>query len=454
MILFCKVFPRGIQITLNSAYRANSEFGIIVLLALRVVQSEPPHNCNVWPPRRNVCITMANERRFPRKAAEPILSIQMEPNNDAIVLDVSDGGMGFRAVNPVTRTGTICFSFSENGQRIESSGDLVWTDSAKKSGGLSFASLPRANRERIRNWVEQAATANTTHAPSQTGNHAPKGLQPPAEKPQQTNYATPPPLHGPGIPLPQAELPGFALFEDDAQRAQAIWNREMSAPNSGTRFFGGFLSGAIVSAVLIALLLLLDGNQTNTVLNQWRSAIGTSPAQQATASAPPASVSPAAAPTGSEISSNLIPAEPPPSSRLEAPRDSDSLPDSTEESSANTAPAKTQPESPSTMSHTIPSPTTSLPRTADPGGEDLLLAQPYLKNKSGPAGSAVAVRLLWSAVEKGNVQAEITLAHMYSRGDGVTKSCDQARVLLRAAAEKGSNEASQELATVVRIGCR
>jgi hypothetical protein len=249
--------------------------------------------------------------------------------------------------------------------------------------------------------------------------------------------------------LPQAELPGFALFEDDAQRAQAIWNREMSAANSGTKFFSGFLSGAIASAILIAFLLLLDGNQTNNVLNQWRSAIGTSPAQQATASPLPV-----AAPPASEFSSNLIPAEPPPSSSLESPRPSDSLPPATGYSATDAAPAKAESESHSATSRPVPPPAASLPRNTDPGGEDLLLAQPYLKNKSGPAGSAVAVRLLWSAVEKGNVQAEITLADLYSRGDGVTKNCDQARVLLRAAAEKGSNEASQELATVIRTGCR
>jgi hypothetical protein len=392
---------------------------------------------------------MANERRFPRKVAEPILSIQMEPNNDAVVLDVSDGGLGFRALKPVTRTGTICFSFSENGQRIESSGELVWTDSTKKSGGLSFACQPRANRERIRKWVEQAAKASTARAPSQPVNPVPKGLQPPAEKRQQMNYATSPPFHAPGISLPQAELPGFALFEDNAQRAQAIWDRELSAPNSGTKFFSGFLSGAIVSAILIAFLLVLDGNQTNDVLNQWRAAIGTSPAPQATVSVPSV-----ATPPRSDAPSNLVPAEPPPSSSLEPLRASESLPASTEDSSTSSAPAKAQPESPSAASRAIPSPTTSLPKTADPGGEDLLLAQPYLNNKSGPGGSAVAVRLLWAAVEKGNVQAEITLADLYSRGDGVKKSCDQARVLLRAAAEKGSDEASQELATVIRTGCR
>jgi TPR repeat protein len=72
----------------------------------------------------------------------------------------------------------------------------------------------------------------------------------------------------------------------------------------------------------------------------------------------------------------------------------------------------------------------------------------------GHTGSATATRYLWAAVEKGNVQAEITLADMYARGEGVTKNCNQAQVLLRAASKKGSNEASQELAQLIRTGCR
>jgi len=93
------------------------------------------------------------------------------------------------------------------------------------------------------------------------------------------------------------------------------------------------------------------------------------------------------------------------------------------------------------------------PKGADAGDSDLALAQRYLNDKTGP-GNAAAARSLWAAVEKGNVNAEIMLADLYARGDGVAKSCNQARVLLQAAARKGSSEASQELARIIRSGCR
>jgi TPR repeat protein len=79
----------------------------------------------------------------------------------------------------------------------------------------------------------------------------------------------------------------------------------------------------------------------------------------------------------------------------------------------------------------------------------------YLNDKTDGADGAIAVHLLWVDVEKGNVAAEVTLGQLYARGrDGFAKNCDQARVLFRAAAEKGSSEASQELSQIIGRGCR
>ena len=60
---------------------------------------------------------------------------------------------------------------------------------------------------------------------------------------------------------------------------------------------------------------------------------------------------------------------------------------------------------------------------------------------------------LWSQVGQGNTSAEVTLAKLYLIGGGVTKNCDQARVLLRAAAKKGNPEASSKLSQITRQGC-
>jgi len=63
------------------------------------------------------------------------------------------------------------------------------------------------------------------------------------------------------------------------------------------------------------------------------------------------------------------------------------------------------------------------------------------------------VHSLWAAVAQGNTSAEVTLAKLYLIGGGVTKSCDQARVLLQAAAKKGNGEALDKLSQINQQGC-
>jgi hypothetical protein len=62
-------------------------------------------------------------------------------------------------------------------------------------------------------------------------------------------------------------------------------------------------------------------------------------------------------------------------------------------------------------------------------------------------------RSLWSAVAAGNTSAEVTLAKLYLIGGGVEKNCDQAKVLLSAAAKKGNGEARDKLAQLYHEGC-
>jgi len=91
---------------------------------------------------------------------------------------------------------------------------------------------------------------------------------------------------------------------------------------------------------------------------------------------------------------------------------------------------------------------------ADTGESQLMLARQYLDGHAHPRNPTVASQLLWSAIEKGNSTAETTLADLYLRGDGVTRNCDQAHVLLSAASRKGYPEAMQKLQELNRNGCR
>jgi cell division septation protein DedD len=98
------------------------------------------------------------ERRlFGRKALRTIACIHLPFDNGGIVLDVSEGGLRFRAIAPVEESGPIHFWFSAHPNRIAGTADLVWTDRAKKTGGLRFAELPEDARELIRSWPNESS---------------------------------------------------------------------------------------------------------------------------------------------------------------------------------------------------------------------------------------------------------------------------------------------------------
>jgi TPR repeat protein len=87
------------------------------------------------------------------------------------------------------------------------------------------------------------------------------------------------------------------------------------------------------------------------------------------------------------------------------------------------------------------------------GQEEFAIARDILHSSSRQQDFSKAVALLWSSVRKGYMPAEVTLADLYRRGDGVEKNCDQARVLLVAASKKGSVEARQMLEQIAERGC-
>jgi sporulation related protein/PilZ domain-containing protein len=100
---------------------------------------------------------MIQERRsYSRKTLNPLPYISLTPDNGGIVLDVSEQGLRFRATAPVEPSGPIRFSFSAHSDLVEGVADLVWTDRAKKTGGLRFTELSDDAREVIRKWPHES----------------------------------------------------------------------------------------------------------------------------------------------------------------------------------------------------------------------------------------------------------------------------------------------------------
>jgi TPR repeat protein len=109
-----------------------------------------------------------------------------------------------------------------------------------------------------------------------------------------------------------------------------------------------------------------------------------------------------------------------------------------------------------------PSTATPIPETSfsavapgngpEPGQSEYLQALQILRANSG-IGTVEVVRLLWISVEKGNPSAEIVLADLYWHAKGVARNCDQTRILLTAAARKGSAVAQKQLQQFQQEGC-
>jgi len=89
------------------------------------------------------------------------------------------------------------------------------------------------------------------------------------------------------------------------------------------------------------------------------------------------------------------------------------------------------------------------------GPDDFAEAQNYLNGTNGRRqDSAEAAKHLWDAVSKHNGPAMVALADLYLKGNGVSKNCDQARVLLDSAALRGVAGAGQRLRNLQAFGCQ
>ena len=84
---------------------------------------------------------------------------------------------------------------------------------------------------------------------------------------------------------------------------------------------------------------------------------------------------------------------------------------------------------------------------------DLNTGLRYLRGETADHNSAEAAHYLWKAVGKQNGRALVELAGLYAKGDGVTKDCDQAKVLMEAAARHKIKELGTALETLHESGC-
>ncbi len=122
----------------------------------------------------------------------------------------------------------------------------------------------------------------------------------------------------------------------------------------------------------------------------------------------------------------------------------------------NTAPKAVPPQTAAAQPDTATSPPKTKRPSTDatdkvgskqgvPGADEMAKA----KDASDATASAA---WLWKATAKGNPEAPVQLADMYIKGNGVPRSCEQAVVLLKTAAEKENALARNRLASMYATG--
>ncbi len=89
-----------------------------------------------------------------------------------------------------------------------------------------------------------------------------------------------------------------------------------------------------------------------------------------------------------------------------------------------------------------------------PGDKELRTGKQYLAGDGVGKNSAEGARWLWKAVAARNTSAEMELATLYARGEGVAKNCEQAKILLDSAAKRGVEAAGAQLKQLNDSGCQ
>jgi hypothetical protein len=370
-----------------------------------------------------------DRRSIARNRTRQLVYLELGRDNGAIMVNLSEDGCGFEAISPVT-LGKTRFSFQvSGGQRIGGEGEVRWVDEPGIMGGLRFLDLPAEARNKIRMSLNDARTPTEPEElpPNKTPRYT---LSDVSEREMEQLEIPPSCAHLPTAAAPTLEevwarFPSLreGLF-DSASRARA---RSLSRRIAVLAM--AVVSGAVlyehqpeVASTLISVGETVAGrSKVSAVVPEGKFSESVNP-QPKVDGAPQK----AEAETAPNRESEMIPSEEPnPASNVPT-------------GNAERAGAVHQEHA---VWHHV--------------GAHRLSTRVKEIQKGQPAPSKdESVESLWEDVKAGSISAEISLAERFIRGHGVAKNCDQARVLLRAAGNKGSREARLRLYQLESEGCQ
>jgi PilZ domain len=384
------------------------------------------------PKATNGPATMQIDRRcVQRKRLGGISYLEFEAGRGGIVLDASEKGLGFRAADAVQQLGPSrirIWTSPRPEERIEITGTVVWTDSSNKTGGLRFIETGAGSSDQIRTWLWRPSELEASPQFQAFPRPARSAEKRPEVRGETRQNANPPrsPVAsraktqlGEARPIGLRPIPGLSsLFTSNlpgqSQGSQA------SQRGIAYRLATGFLIGVFVVAG--AVLFEMFRPEVGALLIHLGEKITGIGPQRQTSSPPPSSAPVPALPSPSTEAKPAV-------LQKEASGDSALPPDSSRQVNSQ-------------------SPSLAIPRTKEAPDPS-----PYRRSPNSAQDRSAEVTRLWSAVASGDSSAEVDLARLYLRGDGVPRNCEQAKVLLKAAAKRGSVEARQQLKEQQTSGC-
>jgi len=370
---------------------------------------------------------MQTERRcVQRKTSRGISYIEFEAGSGGIILDASEKGLGFKAADAVQQLGPSriwIWTSPRREERIEITGNVVWTNSSNRTGGLRFIETGRDSSDQIRKWLWQpdelevssqfqpfprpARSAEKLPEVQHETRHNANLLPSPAASRAKTDVDEARPVGLGAIPSLPSHFP--------SKLPRPLQDSQASQRGIAYRLATGFLIGVLVWAVVM-LFEMFRPEVGTSLIHLGEKITGIGPQRQ---TSPP------------------VPARPSPSTEAkpevpqkEASGDSALPPDSSRQV-------------------TLQSPALVIPPTKDAPDRS-----PVRRSPNSAQDRSAEITRLWSVVASGNASAEVDLARLYLKGDGAPQNCEQAKVLLRAAANNGSVEARQELKKLRTSNCQ
>jgi TonB family protein len=181
-------------------------------------------------------------RSYGRRSIDAVTYLDLGADNGAILVNLSEGGIGFQSVAPLELGQAVILKFKLPGEKnhLESRAEVTWSNESGKRGGLRFVELSSDARVQIRAWADdQSATeaAPEIHRAETSGDSipaekrsSPEGSQPSPmgeiRGPRSTPRANAPPETPTRVASARAALPVRSEMHDAAPDVEAphwVW---------------------------------------------------------------------------------------------------------------------------------------------------------------------------------------------------------------------------------------